>query len=48
MLQGLPKIDNFLDKCVKIQENFYFMTCSDVIAAKWYMIQHSTDFGKVL
>ena len=48
MLHGLPKIDHFLDKCVKMQENLDFMTCSDVIAAKWYMIQHSTDFGKVL
>ena len=48
MLHGLPKSDHFLDKCVKMQENLDFMTCSDVIAAKWYMIQHSTDFGKVL
>ena len=48
MLHGLPKIDHFLEKCVKMQEKHYFMTCSDVIPAKWYMIQDSTEFGKVL
>ena len=48
MLHGLPKIDHFLEKCVKMQEKLDFMTCSDVIPAKWYMIQHSTEFSKVL
>ena len=47
MLHGLPKIDNFLEKCVKMQEKLDFMTCSDVIPVKWYMSQHSTEFGKV-
>ena len=48
MLHGLPKIDHFLEKYVKMQEKLDFMTCSDVIPAMWYMIQHSTEFGKVL
>ena len=48
MLHGLPKIDHFLEKCVKMQEKLDFMTCSDVIPAKWYIIQHCTKFGKVL
>ena len=48
MLHGLTKIDNFLEKCVKMQEKLDIMTCSDVIPAKWYMIQHSTEFGKLL
>ena len=47
MLLGLPKIDSFLEKCVKMKEKLDFMTCSDVIPAKWYMIQDS-EFGKVL
>ena len=37
-----------LPKCVKMQEKHDFMTCSDVNPAKWYMIQHSTEFGQVL
>ena len=31
-----------------MQEKLDFMTCSDVIPAKWYIIQHCTKFGKVL
>ena len=48
MLYEMPKIDYFLEKCIKMQHKHDFMTCSDVIPAKWHMIQHSTEFGKVL
>ena len=48
MLHGLPKIDHFSEKFGKMQGKHDFMTCSDVIPAKWHMIQYSTEFGKVL